>query len=390
MKKRVSLSITISDTSISTAFVERFVIKNKSTLEKPIITTYRSKKINLDHQELTSDYLELRIGTLLIDILKDTRYIDLRESSYAVSDIQKIVISLSAPWFDSKIVTSRFLEAKPFKVTKDHMRKALDNEVKAISGNDKQIITVLETTILGSTLNGYAIVDPIGKNATSLTVNGYVSYMKTSLNNTIKTALDSFFHNVDEIIIKSEPTILLQAAIREAKNIGFENEFAIIRINEILTHIQVVASHQIREIGTIPIGLHNLLYAIESSCNVTREVAENVLSLYTKKKLESDFSIKIKHIIEHSLDEWKIAIKEFSNITISTGKFPSHVFLSSPTCVSRALKDYLLKDNYLDLTMSEEKLNIIILDSNMLNDFVDTAPTVKKDPGFLTKLNAII
>lgn len=73
-----------------------------------------------------------------------------------------------------------------------------------------------------------------------------------------------------------------------------------------------------------------------------------------------------------------------------SGSFPSHVFLSSPSVISHVLKDYLMKDNYLDLTMSEKNLTIDVLDRSSLNNFIGISELVDGDPGFLTKLNAMI
>lgn len=390
MKKHVSLSIAISDTSISTALIERAPHVSKHPSKKPLIATYRFKKINPRYQDLSAPYLESRIILLLKEVLHDTRYTDIKQGGYKISDVTEVMVSLSAPWYDNKTVISHFKEARPFKITEGHMRKAVDSEIKAVRGNDSLEVSILESVILSSTLNGYTVSDPIGKSAHELTVNGYVSYIKTPLKTAIEGVIVSFFSHIRSLVMKSESSILLQAALQERAPRTKKEEFVIIRINEILTHMQVVAHGHLREVGTIPLGLNSVLIAIEESCNVTREVAESVLSLYTQKKLEHEFSLRVTQIIEKSLGAWRDAIKEFSNTTISTGRFPSEVYLSAPRSVSHVFKNYLLEDNYLDLTLSESKLSITILDKNTPEQFVDVRPGISYEPGFLTKLNAMI
>ncbi len=391
MKKLVSLSIAISDTSISTSLVERSLPKKKDdkTFQKPIIKTYRFKSINPEHKDITQEYLEQRLEVLLRTILNDTRHQDVLTAGYNVGDIEHISISLSAPWFEGKAVTSHFNEAKEFKVTPAIIKQSFDTEIKSISGQDKLEIAILESNILSSTLNGYTITDPMGKTAKSLTLHGYVSYVKMSTKQMILGLCDSFFHEVKNIVIKSEPTILLKAAIKEAKLKNFENNYAIIRVNEILTHIQIIKDEHIRELGTIPIGLNHLLKEMSTTNNITSDVALNLLKLYVEKKLQPDFEENLGKVIKSSFEKWRNAIKEFSSIALVSGRFPSNVFLSSPSVISHVLKDYLLNDNYLDLTMSEEKLTIEVLDRASLNDFVDIGVEVKQEPGFLTKLSAL-
>lgn len=391
MKKLVSLSIAISDISVSAALIERTAEK-KSGLEsaRPVIKTFRTKTINPEQSDITSQYLEERLRPLLRSVIGDARHEDVAKCGYTIRDIKKVTVSLSAPWFEGKTVISHFKEAKQFKVTDQLMKKALDSEIKAISGADRQQITVLESTILSSTLNGYTITNPIGKMATALTVYGYVSYARTSIKDMIVDIVDSFFHEAGEVLIKSEPTILLSAAIKEARIAKFDEDFAIIRVNEILTHIQIVKNEHIRELGTVPIGLNTILTDISTSCNVTHEVALNVIKLYVERKLETQFSARVQQIVEGALEKWRAAIKTFSTSTIASGRFPSHVFLSSPSIISHVLEDYLKKDNYLDLTMSEKNLKINILDRSTLNEFVTIDPSVKVEPGFLTKLNSML
>ncbi len=392
MKKLVSLTVAISDTSVSTAIVVReYARKQDPDSVKPTIKTYRTKSFNPEHKEITSEYLEDRLKVLLRSIIKETRFEDLQKAGITVRDISKIAVSLSAPWFEGKTVTSHFEEAKEFKVTQVILDKAFDSEIKAISGNDKEIVSILESNILGATLNGYAISNPVGKLATSLTLTGYVSYTKTSVKNLIEEVLDSCFHHVDEVIINSEPTILLAAAIEEAKLMNLQTDFAIIRVNEILTHIQIIRNQHIRELGTVPIGLNAILKEISEACSVTFEVALNVMELFLEKKLESDLDTRISTAITKTLEAWRAGIKEFSIRALSTGRFPANVFLSSATVVSQALKDHLLEDDYLDVTMSEKKLTVEILDRSTLNNFLEIdKANVKVEPGFLTKLNAMI
>lgn len=391
MKKLVSLSIAISDISVSTSIIVKEAI-NKDALEnaRPLIKTYRTQSINPEHKDITYDYLEGRLKSLLKNIVKETRYTDVEKAGINVGDISKVAVSLAAPWFEGKTVISHFEQPKQFKVTKSILDKTFDTEIKAISGADKENITMLEANILHATLNGYTIQEPIGKMATSLSIAGYVSYTKTSLKNLITDAVDSFFHSANEIIIKTEPTILLGAAIREADIMELKSDFVIIRVNEIMTHMQVIRNNHIRELGTIPIGLNSILIDLSVKCNVTYEVAMNLLELYFNRKLDKSSIDAIEPIINSTLEVWRKGIKEFSATTLVSGSFPSQVFLSSPSIISHLLKDYLMKDNYLDLTMSEKSLTIDILDRSTLNNFVDIAENIDGEPGFLTKLNAMV
>jgi cell division ATPase FtsA len=155
------------------------------------------------------------------------------------------------------------------------------------------------------------VKEPVGKIASTLSLSGYVSYTKTSIFDLIQDVIHSHFHNIDEILIKSEPTVLFSAALEEARKKGIVEDFAIIRVNEILTHIQIVRNGHIKELGTVPIGLNSLLKGIAEACSVTLEVAINVLELYFQGKLESKFSQKLQQAIETTLEHWRIGIKEF-------------------------------------------------------------------------------
>lgn len=385
MKKRVSLTVAISDTSVSTALVVR-----DPSADKPTIVSYRSKSFNPEHRDITLEYLESRLAILLRAVIKETRYKDLVSANISVGNIKNIVVSLSAPWFEGKTVTSHFSESKEFKITKKILESSLDAEIKAISGNDKDKITILESCILSSTINGYNVQDPIGKTAQSVSLFGYVSYAKTSIFNLIHNVLKDYFHHTQDALIKSEPTILFTAALDEAEKRNLDNDFVIVRVNEILTHVQIIRDKHIKEHGTIPIGLNSILREISQAFSITLEVALNILDLYGKNKLEKNYAQKISTILTKVLEKWGEGVKEFSTSTIDSGRFPSHVFLSSPTSISSALSSYLSSDDYLDITMSEKNLTVDVLDRVTLNAFLNVDKSVTIEPGFLTKLSALI
>lgn len=396
MKCLVSLSLTISDTAVSAAIVARDCGDKKIKPQdirkiKPVIVTYRNTSFNPGYEELTAANLEKRISSLISNCIKDARYSDLVKSGYTVKDITQVYVSLSAPWFDGKTVLSHFEEPKAFKVTPQILEKALDSELKAISGFDRDHITILESNILSATLNGYAINQPVGKMANSLSLSGYVSYARASFVHFIENAIHAHFPHISDILIKSEPTILLSAAKREVQLKNLNQDFAIIRVNEVITHIQIVRNGLLYELGTIPIGMHAILDKISNEYAATYDAANNLLSLYFEKKLDVMHLAKIEPILKGALEKWKKAIRDFSVQSLASGRFPSYVFLSSPSIISHILREYLLQDNYLDITMSSKELTIDILDRSSLNEFISVdTKHVKEEPGFLTKLNAMI
>lgn len=391
MKKLVSLSIAISDTAVSTALIVKEAAKKETLVDaKPVIETYRKKTFNPEYEDVTYAYLEERMGILLKNIIKETRFEDLIKADLHVGEVKKVVISIAAPWFEGRIVTSLFEQAKEFKVTEAVLNNAFNIEIRKISGTEKDPVKILETNVLSSTLNGYEIQEPVGKMARSLALSGYVSYTKASLYNLLIEIINSNFHDADQIIIKTEPTLLLSAAIREADMMDIKSDFAIIRVNEIITHIQVIRNNNIRDLGTIPIGLNTLLKEMSEKCLVTYEVALSLLNLYFERNIEQDSIDKIQPVIESVLSVWRQGIKDFSLGEVSSGTFPSKVFLSSPSVISHILYDYLTKDDYLNLTMSEKSLSIEILDRSTLNNFIEIRENIDGEPGFLTKLNAMI
>lgn len=403
MKTLGSLAISISDTSISTALVISEVLGKNEVPTKPRIVTYRVDKFNPEHASITLEYLEERLKILLRKILQETRYEDLikcaqnpnlspaLKKGLTIRHIKRVYVSLSAPWFEGKTVISHFHEPKPFKVSESLLEKAFDTEIKSIAGKDNADIAVLESSILSATVNGYAVSEPVGKVGSTLSITGYISYMKKSVKSFILETLDSFFHDAHEIIIKTEPLALLSAALRESEIRATGSDFAIIRVNELVTHIQIVRDGHIREIGTIPTGLNAILMKISQEFSATLEASSDILNLFLKKQLEQKYTETLEKILRDSLGEWRKGIKAFSAEIITSGKFPSHVFLSSPTAASELFRSYLLTDDYLDLTMSEKELTVDILDRSTLNDFIDMDPSLNgREPGFITKLVAMM
>ncbi len=104
-------------------------------------------------------------------------------------NVDVVLVSIDAPWQETKVHTERFEQKEPFVFTKSLITKRLE-EVNA-APPDK---TLVDESIIGTILNGYGTRSPYGKKAHRASVIVLTSLIERQIANSIISALESLYH----------------------------------------------------------------------------------------------------------------------------------------------------------------------------------------------------
>src|SRR3989344_2348690 len=107
-----------------------------------------------------------------------------------------ILVSVDAPWQETKVRTEHFERKTPFTFTKRMVTTALEKTSQAVSGK-----TLADEGIIGTILNGYETYKPYGKKAHRASVLVLTSFIDKKVSESIETAIHGFFHTKDILSI---------------------------------------------------------------------------------------------------------------------------------------------------------------------------------------------
>lgn len=101
----------------------------------------------------------------------------------------KILLSVDAPWQETKVRTEQFERATPFVFTKSMVATALEKTAVAAPG-----MVLADETIIGTTLNGYQTREPYGKKVHRSAVIILTSFIHEKVWVSVIAALRKLFH----------------------------------------------------------------------------------------------------------------------------------------------------------------------------------------------------
>jgi hypothetical protein len=148
------------------AYVGNGVVKGSLVLhekgKKPIVLSARKSdlKYNPERDRAQLEALILAEFETLLKTIKTEDFPKLHNAKCGKPDTALVV--MSSPWYLSETKTIKMQEATPFLVTEKLIDKATSNIVKAYTG-EKDNVTVLEQNFLSVVVNGYNVINPIGK-----------------------------------------------------------------------------------------------------------------------------------------------------------------------------------------------------------------------------------
>jgi hypothetical protein len=135
------------------------------------------------HEDAMLRALQL-LGSVLV---RDGAPVLVRHTGSGSADT--ILISVDAPWQETKVRTELFERTTPFVFTKDMVKTALEKTSVVTPGK-----LLVDESIIGTELNGYETRDPYGKKVRRATVIVLTSLIDEKVSQSIVSTLRSLFH----------------------------------------------------------------------------------------------------------------------------------------------------------------------------------------------------
>lgn len=292
--------------------------------------------------------------------------------------IEDVLVSVSSPWFVTNtkkinisenrafVITERFIEDL---LQKESEKFRLEEEKKNI---EDQKISVIDKEIMFFKLNGYNIKNIIGKKIKSLESQIYFSGIREKLEKSIFKVLNkNIFVNNNKIVIKSFPFIMFSVL----KNITLPGDnFIIMDITGETTDISLVYGGVIIKNVNFSSGRNFILRQISKKMDVSLEIAESMLHMYTDKKSDEKSYQNISDILSSVREEWFIYFNEAISEISKGFMLPSKIFVTSDDDVYPFYEDcikifsdnpYLSKKDLVLVHINKDILKKIYIDKSV-------------------------
>lgn len=183
--------------------------------------------------------------------------------------IENIAVSITAPWSQTITKTVTIDRDRTFVITEEVLKEAIrnaeaeTNEAFEREAHAKAHFSVLESTMIALSANGYAIKDPIGVRTKTFTVTIAVQIADSAL---LKTIEDSVGRTFPRAAVRTETFMhFLYASEKAARDPAHA---CLIDVTGDATEAGLIRDHVLTEVSHTPYGIHSLARSIADLLNV--------------------------------------------------------------------------------------------------------------------------
>lgn len=327
--------------------------------KKPVVVSARKKNLKY-YTERDRDQIETLILAEFENLIKEIKTEDfpkLHNKKCGKPDTALVV--LSSPWYLSETNTIKMQEAVPFLVTEDLVNKATANIIKAYKG-EKDNITVLEQNFLSVIVNGYTVVNPIGKKVKDLDINVFTSYARAESIKKIEDIVSSNFH-LHNIHIHSQALVSFSAINDLYPQV---KDYTLIDITSALTEVLIIKVNVLKDTASFPQGRYFLMQNVAKIMGCAEDAAESLIEAYLNNKLETDTQVKIADAIKASEKEWLSSLSGVLRQVNVKGVLPKNIYLFATHDISLVFKQFIENEEYQQFALTDGKFDVKIINSN--------------------------
>jgi hypothetical protein len=198
--------------------------------------------------------------------------------------VDHILCSYASPWYLSEARSLTMRKEKPFVLTREVIHDLIAKQEAVLEKEGKEHyggaldghLDVIEKSVTGIKLNGYAVPDPYGRRATAAQFMLTVAAMPRELKRRVEDAIGRIFH-LERITHHSFPVVGCAVAARYLKA---PEVFLFIDVSGEVTDVALVTEDGLVELVSFPNGTHHLLRELTKTLGISSDEARSLLALY--------------------------------------------------------------------------------------------------------------
>jgi hypothetical protein len=306
----------------------------------PPILCYSAREEIFLRKDETLEEATLRALSILCDGLA-TRGVATLHHMIGHAHLDTVLASVAAPWQDTQVSTVLIQEPHQFVFTRALMQKA----VRATPPKAGRIVS--DTSVIATSLNGYATDKPWGRRAHRADMTVLTSTIEASFARVITTTLRKAFHSHTIELTAFAP--VAYAVVSDLYPL--QKDFVVIDVSGTATDAIIVKQGVLVGVASIPQGIHQLLAAGKGAAKKS-----DILPT-TDTGTDTAFGPKVEQAETVWLTDLKALLAKFA----TNNPLPHTVFLLADEQARDFLKNLIDRSTLRTLWLSENPLSVIAL-----------------------------
>ncbi|MFA6089705.1 MAG: hypothetical protein WC755_07635 [Candidatus Woesearchaeota archaeon] len=277
----------------------------------------------------------------------------------------EIVCVLASPWYISETRLIKMAKERPFtfttKLINELLEKEFDNLKLLYKGkyeDSESSPEVIEHPIIGVSLNGYHVDDPLGKKTRSIEINMVISLSPKMCLDAIQETLSKSFHHTPV----SFSSFMVSSYISVRDRYMNHDSYLLLDIGGEVTDIGIVSKGILRDSLSFPYGRKTLFRDICKKLKIELRDAYEIFNLYNKGTLSDKEKVKIEPVLDSIKKDWGQAFRDCVNTLPRTLTLPNVMFLT----IDADVKDWFIKvinsEEYIQSMVPNKKFTLVAID----------------------------
>jgi cell division ATPase FtsA len=317
---------------------------------------------------------ELDFAVFITDVQKALSTVAETLSHTSGGSFDEIVCVLASPWYVSETRMVKMERPRSFIFTRHAADELLQKETSILTdiyqkkyGDSQGAPEIIEHHIMGVSLNGYAVADPLGKKTRSVEMNMIVSLSPKAYLTMMRQTLSQTFHSTP--IRFSSFIVASFIAVRD-KYIS-PDSYLLIDVAGEITDVAIVVNGILKSSLSFPFGRNSILKSIASAYAIAPRDAQELFTLWSTGTLEAARNEKVAPYFKSIEEAWGKYLRESIEGLPSSFSLPTTVFLTADADVTKWFSEIIRNEAYIQSINAGEKCTVVTLEGpeflNMCN-----------------------
>jgi len=293
-----------------------------------------------------------------------------------------IHVIISSPWHASQTRVVTLSKMTPFTFTQKLHDELLEKELRAFEeeyktkfGSLGEDVVIVESNTMSARLNGYSVLSPDGKSASSVELSLFISMSPKEVLSKIESSVQSASHRSTVHF----HTSIFSVFTTMRDTFADTKDFLIVDVGGELTDISFIEADVILENASFPCGRNHFARIVTEELGKSKDEAEAMLSLYRDNTLESNLVAGMEKAVLKAESVW---IKSFSQAlaTLSSDIFiPPTIFVLVDENHEKWVKGALDDEALMPYQIAGEKFNVIVIKLPLFKEWLTYIPGATYD-----------
>lgn len=308
---------------------------------------------------------ELDFDLFLKDMLKALNETATKLYKAKLGAPDEIFCVLASPWYLSETRVIKMSKEHSFLFTKKIGDELFQKEISGLTemykkkyGGVESAPEVIEHHIMGVSLNGYSVPDPIGKRSRSVEMNMIISLSPKVCLDAIKKSISKVCHSTP--VSFSSFAVASYIAVRD-RFIG-PDSYLLLDISGEITDVGIVSRGVLKATLSFPFGKKTFFKYMCTKLEIELRDAQELFTLYTSNVISTDFKEKLTPLFKSIEKSWAEAFRQCIGTLPHTLTLPGTIFLTADTDIRSWFAEILKTEEYLQSMVAEHHCTVVTLE----------------------------